>query len=94
MKVLDAVLTGDDFALTAPEVKPNMSPDNADTSSLQVLLYGLIQLPAAFLGEHRPLEAGFALVPVAEICRGRSHMVCACLGGTGMCGWGCRNDAL
>lgn len=42
MKVLDAVLTADGFALTALEVKPNMSPDNADTSSLQVLLCGLI----------------------------------------------------
>lgn len=42
MKVLDAVLTADGFALTAPEVKPNMSPDSADTSSLQDLLCGLI----------------------------------------------------
>ncbi|RLW10071.1 hypothetical protein DV515_00001889, partial [Chloebia gouldiae] len=42
MKVLDAVLTADGFALSAPEVKPNMSPDNADTSSLQDLLCGLI----------------------------------------------------
>lgn len=42
MKVLDAVLTADGFALTALEVKPNMNPDHADTSSLQVLLGGLI----------------------------------------------------
>lgn len=42
MKVLDAVLTADGFALTALEVKPNTSPDNADASSPQVLLCGLI----------------------------------------------------
>lgn len=39
---LDAALTGDGFVLTALEVKPKRSPDKAETSSLQVPLYGLI----------------------------------------------------
>lgn len=55
MKVLDAVLTADGFALTALEGKPNMSPDNADTSSLAGSAVWFDLAPSWLLG-----EVGFA----------------------------------
>lgn len=80
------MLTVDGFALTALEVKPNMGPDNVDTSSLQDLLSGLIQLSFGFLGKHRPLEAGFAFGAHGRNLQGKAPHDVICLGGTGMCG--------